>query len=314
MAIHAAKTSNVSNRPMQLNFTKYPKQTMKVKFNITLFCAHCKFSDISDGGHYDHDKFPWHAQMIDQKCKTLERLIGSLSLDKSIDLIIGLARIPVEPCTGLINIILERITIESFFDRALQLFCPEYCETLAQIGTIFLTEDDTTVLMLCHYLHRSKVPVTGDNLQKELLKISKTIVGDAENSDLAKDTDGMTGWSVTGLFKMKKQTTIQYLPDVDVKGGKFKLYYVHTDLDGTGLAFPKVGLTMTIDNPTKNIDAEFSLLVKHGGKKIYYDLHQFTFTPDYSRFFVPMENLPKLPDGEELEITPIFTKWIDSQK
>ena len=139
---------------------------------------------LVDGGHYDHENFPWHAQMIDQQCKNLENLIGNLSMEKCTDLIIGLARIPVEPIIRVINHCLEIISVESFSLRALKLyFDTKYCEMLAKHGPNVLTENDTTSFMLCHYLYRSGVPITADTIRKELVKISKTIVANVTVSD-----------------------------------------------------------------------------------------------------------------------------------
>ena len=46
---------------------------------------------------------------------------------------------------------------------------------ISHSGPKFLTEDDPTTMMICHYLHRSNLPISAEIVRKELLNISKTI-------------------------------------------------------------------------------------------------------------------------------------------
>ena len=288
---------------------------------------------LSDGGHYDHDKFPWHAQMIDQQCKKLESFIGSLSLEKCIDLIIGLARIPVEPVNRLINICLEIVSIGSFSERALKLyFDTEYCETLAKHGPNFLTENDTTTLMLCHYLHRSNVPITGENLRKELVEISKAIVEDitltthsdrflaeflhSNRETCAEVKVGTTTIidSTTLVCKFKKSppncsfgpSMRQNSEHVDVKGGKLSIVFIDRI----------VGLQMSMNKATQDIELEFTILLKHAAKTVYSNWHQAKFDQSFFNHFTfpTIKELAEVPIGEEFEVTVTITKWKVSPK
>ena len=69
---------------------------------------------LGECGHYDHDLFPWHAMMIDKLSEDLNELACSLSVNKKIDLIIGLSRIPVRPVIDLVNDLLKTVSNEEF--------------------------------------------------------------------------------------------------------------------------------------------------------------------------------------------------------
>ena len=64
-----------------------------------------------------------------------------------------------------------------------------------------------------------------------------------------------------------------------------------------------VGLSVIQDEDTKDIEAEFTLLVKHAEKKIYFNSYQNTFgnqntqdTENLSNFLMPMVDVIELPD------------------
>ena len=139
---------------------------------------------IDDCGHYDHDEFPWHSQMIDNRCEALDQLIPTLSIEKRIDIVLGLSRVPVKPVTRLIDTCLEGITREQFALCAMKFYLDmEFCETMAQTGAAFLTESDRTSLMICHYMLKSDIEITAANIRDEIAAISKTILKDAKLPD-----------------------------------------------------------------------------------------------------------------------------------
>ena len=132
---------------------------------------------LSECGHYHHTKFPWHAKMVDLQCKKLETRICSLSVKENSYLIIGLARIPIDPVIRIINECLDKISIEQFCFQVFQLCLDEeYCTELAETGPYFLDDDDPSVDMILHYLHKSNIPITAENIKKEFENICRTVI------------------------------------------------------------------------------------------------------------------------------------------
>ena len=58
---------------------------------------------LAECGHYDHANFPWHAAMVDQQCAQLMDLIKVLNTEERVSLVIGIARIPIEPVVKIVN-------------------------------------------------------------------------------------------------------------------------------------------------------------------------------------------------------------------
>ena len=137
---------------------------------------------LADGGHYDYEKFPTHAKLIDEQCENLGKFIGSISLEQRIDLVIGLSRIPIVPVTGLINICLENISNAQFALRMTQLylFGNENLEKLVKNGTNFIAENDQTSQMICHYLRKRNIPITAENIREQISEVCKTVLADAK--------------------------------------------------------------------------------------------------------------------------------------
>ena len=132
---------------------------------------------LSENGHYDHEKFSWHARMVDFQCKKLELLIPNMKAENIIHLIIALARIPTVPTTELINVCLKTITKEQFALRVFQ-WCldDDYYDNFAKQGPQFLEEDDPTSQFLCQYLYKSSILISGDAIRKQFEAISKTVL------------------------------------------------------------------------------------------------------------------------------------------
>ena len=141
---------------------------------------------LTESGHYDHDKFPWHAKMADMQCDKLEEMIDEMGTEKRIHLIIALARIPIEPATRLTDICFNSVSTEQFGIRVFQMCLDEdYCNDMANKGPTFMTEDDPMSHFLCHYLCTSNITISGENIKKELEKISKTVLADTKLSEQA---------------------------------------------------------------------------------------------------------------------------------
>ena len=140
---------------------------------------------LDDCGHYDHEQYPWHAQMIDLHCDILNSKIGNLSLEQRVNLVIGISRIPVQPISDLINKYLVGITEAQFARYTLKFFMDdEICQRTAKNGPKFLTESDAPYEMLAHYLNKSSIPVTANNIRKEIGSISKAVI---QSEKLPKD-------------------------------------------------------------------------------------------------------------------------------
>ena len=141
---------------------------------------------LTESGHYDHEKFPWHTKMADMQCGKLEEMIDEMGTEERIHLIIALARIPIEPATRLTNICFNSVSTEQFEFRVFQMCLDEnYCNDMAKKGPTFLNEDDPMSQFLCHYLCKSNITISGENIKKELEKISKTVLEDAKLSEQA---------------------------------------------------------------------------------------------------------------------------------
>ena len=138
---------------------------------------------LTESGHYDHEKFPWHTKMADMQCGKLEEMIDEMGTEERIHLIIALARIPIEPATRLTNICFNSVSTEQFEFRVFQMCLDEnYCNDMAKKGPTFLNEDDPMSQFLCHYLYASNITISGENIRKELEEISRTVLADAKLS------------------------------------------------------------------------------------------------------------------------------------
>ena len=69
---------------------------------------------LAECGHYDHANFPWHASMVDQQCARLMELIKDLNTEERVSLVIGIARIPIQPVIELANYCLKGISSAQF--------------------------------------------------------------------------------------------------------------------------------------------------------------------------------------------------------
>ena len=139
---------------------------------------------LTESGHYDHEKFPWHAKMADMQFDKLEKMITEMGTEQRIQLIIALARISIEPADRLTNICLTYVSNEQFGFRVFLMCLDEnYCNDLAKKGPTLLQKDDPMTGFLCHYLYKSEITISGENIRKELEKISKTVLADAKLSE-----------------------------------------------------------------------------------------------------------------------------------
>ena len=176
---------------------KYPFQIftdrlygMKSHGDLLGVNASVQYIDFLFGrGHYDHENYPFHAQLIEIQCKNLRKLIssGSLSLERRIDLAIGLCLIPILPVMVLINNCLDGISNAQFTFHIIQLGKNENCEKLETKGSNFITEDDQTSQMVCLYLRKSNIPITADNIRKQILENGKTLIADTNRKWTAND-------------------------------------------------------------------------------------------------------------------------------
>lgn len=141
---------------------------------------------LSDCGHYDHQKYPWHANMVDLQCDTLATLVDQLTKKQKIELIIGMARMPAKPVLILQNYCMSRITYEDFALATWKMLYmnDNFCTHLAMIGPRRLEEGESSCMMISHYLHKSNIPISSETVRKELESISQNVLKDSKENDL----------------------------------------------------------------------------------------------------------------------------------
>jgi len=87
---------------------------------------------LGDCGNYDHDKFPWHANMADLQCKKLIQCIEEIPMKKRFELFIGLSRVPVGPVAEVTDLCVKTMTPESLAYFAFEMSNnTEYIEKIA---------------------------------------------------------------------------------------------------------------------------------------------------------------------------------------
>ena len=84
---------------------------------------------LAECGHYDHANFPWHAAMVDRQCAKLKKCIIHLNTEGRVSLVIGLARIPIQPVIEIANYCLKGMTTAKF-----SLYAMEYL--IGRVSTI----------------------------------------------------------------------------------------------------------------------------------------------------------------------------------
>ena len=93
---------------------------------------------LGDCGNYDHDKFPWHANMADLQCRKLLQCIGEIPMKKRFELIIGLSRVPVGRVADITAVCVKTMTPESLAYFAFEMSNnPEYSEKIADRTVIW---------------------------------------------------------------------------------------------------------------------------------------------------------------------------------
>jgi len=93
---------------------------------------------LGDCGNYDHDKFPWHANMADLQCKKLIRCVREITMKKRLELFIGLTRVPVGKVADIIALCVKTMTPESLSYFTLEMFCnSDYSEKIADRTVIW---------------------------------------------------------------------------------------------------------------------------------------------------------------------------------
>ena len=279
---------------------------------------------LSECGHYDHDLFPWHAMMIDKLSEDLNELACSLSVNKKIDLIIGLSRIPVRPVIDLVNDLLKTVTNEEFATRVTMYLDDEYCEKIANYGPKYLTEEDETSGMLCHYLHKSTVPVTGDNIRKEVSSITKTVLKESSSNSLMRVTFvGMLKIEAT-LFKLPSKENFNETGKTDI----FEWYFINSDAIpfvggklyitcSSETTSPSIPLIIAIrcecDDSTVSIDAEWKMKVMQGDQTLL-AIHAKEFFQSGGELLWGHAAMIKEVDERDVQIRLLISKWIVTKK
>ena len=95
---------------------------------------------LSDCADFEIE-FPWHNRMIQRQCAKLKMLVKIISIQKRMDLVIGLFHIPGSAVRAIIYACLKDIKSETFLMYVMkQAMKKEYCQVLATNVTTFLTE------------------------------------------------------------------------------------------------------------------------------------------------------------------------------
>ena len=122
--------------------------------------------------------------MVDRQCEQLMEYITTMNPEERVTVIIGLAKIPIQPIEHIIKYCLKGLSSAQFSLHAVKyLIDDEYLLTLEQNGCHFLTENESLVGMIGLYLHKSNVPITVENVRKNIRSITKTVI---ENFGLPK--------------------------------------------------------------------------------------------------------------------------------
>ena len=124
--------------------------------------------------------------MVDLQCATLTALIEPLTTQKKIELIIGMARIPVQPVLKLQNFCMGLITYEDFALQTWKMLYEndDYCTNLASLGPNRLSESDSSCNMVLHYLHKSTIPISSETVRKQLESITRNVLKDSKEAGL----------------------------------------------------------------------------------------------------------------------------------
>ena len=136
---------------------------------------------LSECGHYDHQKYPWHAKMVDLQCATLLKLLDGLTTEMRIELIIGMSCLPVEPVLQVLNECMEGVTHEQFALHTWRMLHmdDDFCTRLAEQGPRRLLDGESLCIMVLHYLHKSNIPISAKTVRKQLESITKNVLKDA---------------------------------------------------------------------------------------------------------------------------------------
>ena len=99
---------------------------------------------LSDYGDFEAFpwEFPWHNKMIFLQCEKIKKLVNDVSVEKRIDLVIGLFHIPGYPVRAVIRDCVKNINKETFLVGVMNKQMDEqYCRALTVNETTFLSEE-----------------------------------------------------------------------------------------------------------------------------------------------------------------------------
>ena len=121
------------------------------------------------------------------------------------------------------------------------------CQNIAEQGPIWLTETHLSAGMICHYLFKSSIPINAENVTKEIMSITQTV-----------------------LARQVKDNCAITLPETGIKMQKMMITKIEMTRWDSELYFDK-----TIKNGNDGYYRKSSLLMSFDGGKLYFQSQKY---------------------------------------